>query len=207
MIKLPFVIEPRRKPILERIGSDESGYIEIERRGYLTSGEKAFVQQAVSSDEGTLRIIGLSRKVATSQSITLEEAYRSVIGVLGGSASDDPKLKAIEDEYFEEFNDVLNVLALMQSKEELITAVCMLRYRVDPDIDISSVLDLHPDIVSGLGRLYKDEESKSVERLILAEEASKQEETEGAADESAVDDQIDLDKMEKKQSRRTRESM
>ena len=45
MAPLPFVVEPRRKPIVERVGNEESGVIEIERRGYLTTGEKTFVQQ------------------------------------------------------------------------------------------------------------------------------------------------------------------
>ena len=45
MGKLPFVVQPRLKAIKERIGSEDAGYIEIERRGYLTSGEKSFVQQ------------------------------------------------------------------------------------------------------------------------------------------------------------------
>jgi hypothetical protein len=34
MAKLPFVVEPRLKPIIEEIGSEESGKIQIERRGY-----------------------------------------------------------------------------------------------------------------------------------------------------------------------------
>ena len=204
MVKLPFVIEPRRKPIMERIGSEDSGYIEIERRGYLTSGEKAFVQQAVSSDEGTIRIIGLSRKIASQNNTALESAYRDVISILGGNSSGDERLKAIEDEYFEEFSDVLNTLALMQSREQLIAAVCLLKYRVDADMDVNTVLDLHPDIVSGLGELYKEEERKSVEKLIEAEKALLEETSEES--EGSEEPEVDLDKMEKKQGRRTRQS-
>lgn len=205
MVKLPFVVEPRRKPIMERIGSQDSGYIEIERRGYLTSGEKAFVQQAVSSDEGTIRIIGLSRKIAAKQNCALEVAYRDVISILGGSGKDDSRLKEIEDEFFEEFSDVLNTLALMQSREQLIAAVCLLKYRVDPDMDVNTVLELHPDIVSGLGDLYKDEENKSVTRLIEAEKSALNSGTDQDDDTNKQDD-IDIEKMEKKRGRQTPQS-
>lgn len=197
---LPFVVAPRLKPIIEKVGSDEAGYIEIERRGYLTGGEKAFVQQAISSDDGTLRIIGLARKIASSRNLTLEEAYRKVISILGGSKDND--CLVIEEEYFEEFNDVLNVLALMQSREELITAVCMLKYRVNPDTDIQDVMDLHPDIISGIAVLYKEEERKSVSRLLESQSSESQESLES---EDSSDD-IDVNALEKKQSRRTRQN-
>ena len=47
---LPFVVQPKYEPILERVGTDESGIIEIERRKYLTVQEKAIVQGAMEGD-------------------------------------------------------------------------------------------------------------------------------------------------------------
>lgn len=192
MVKLPFVVQPKREPIIEQIGSEESGVITIERRGYLTSGEKAFVQQAISSDDGTLRIIGLARKVAKGGSI--ESGYQDVMSILGGNPTGDERLKQIEVEYFSEFTELLNSLSLMQSKEELITALCLLMYRVDPGASVDDVLELHPDIVKGLALLYKDEERKSIEAFEKTEEKS--EET------TAEEKEVTVEALEKKRSRR-----
>ena len=64
MAKLPFVVEPRLKPVLETIGSEDSGKIQVERRGYLTAGEKAFVGSSVSSNDVASVIIGIVRTIA-----------------------------------------------------------------------------------------------------------------------------------------------
>lgn len=165
MAKLPFVVQPRRQPIIEQIGSEEAGYVSIERRGYLTGGEKAFVQQAISSDEGTLKIINLARKFSGSSGRSIEEGYNDVMTILGGNPSKDPRLTALELENFSEFTELLNSLTIMQSKEEIITALCLLMYRVNIDITLDDVMVLHPDIIKGLAVLYKEEEAKSLARF------------------------------------------
>lgn len=162
---LPFIVEPRLAPIIEEIGSEESGKISCERRGYLSSGEKAFVQQAIGGDDTTLKIIGLSRKIANECSSTLEVAYGDAISIISGLGSSNSKLKELEIKYFDEFNELMNSLATVQSKEQLIQAICMIKYRIDASVEVEEVMELHPDIIEGLSKLYKDEESKSVERL------------------------------------------
>jgi hypothetical protein len=189
MVKLPFVVQPKRKPIIEKVGSEESGYIQIERRGYLTSGEKSFVQQAISSDDGTVRIINLARKINSS---SLDEGYQDVLSILSGTHKEDPRLKGIEMEYFTEFTELLNSLSLMQSKEELITALCLLMYRVNPETDVNDVLTLHPDIIKGLAKLYKDEEMKSLEAFESKESQDEESQEEASAE-----------SIEKKRSKRT----
>lgn len=193
MIKLPFVVQPKREPILEQVGSEEAGKITIERRGYLTSGEKAFVQQAISSDDGTLRIIGLARKISSKVGGSIEAGYQDVMSILGGNPGNDERLKEIEVEYFSEFTELLNSLTLMQSKEELITALCLLMYRVNPETTVDDVLTLHPDIIKGLALLYKDEERKSIEAF------EKQEEAEESSDPK---EEATVEALEKKRSRR-----
>jgi hypothetical protein len=46
-VRLPFVVAPRLEPIVETVGTDESGKIEIIRRGHLTVAEKAFISAAL----------------------------------------------------------------------------------------------------------------------------------------------------------------
>lgn len=181
---------------MEHIGSQEAGYIKIERRGYLSSGEKSFVQQAIASDDGTIRIIALARQISSDNNISLESAYQDVIKIISGSLERDERLKQIEIQYFTDFTELLNSLSMMQAKEQLITALCLLRYRVNPELDVNDVMELHPDIISGLAELYRDEEKRSIEKF---EQTTK--DTESTEQTGAVDT-VDVVAIEKKRSRR-----
>jgi len=166
MAKLPFVVEPKRKPIAAKIGSEDSGIIDVERRGYLSAGEKAFVQQVQQFDNGSTDIITLSRKVAREYHLGLNRAYALVLSVISGSSGtgeDAGIIKQIELDFADDLTNVVKGLSAAQAREELVMAACLLKYRVDPDFEISEVAELHPDIISGLAKLYREEEAKSVE--------------------------------------------
>ena len=61
---LPFVVQPRLQPIVEQVGTEESGIIEIERRGYLSVAEKAIAQQAVGGDDSVRKMYVLGGRIA-----------------------------------------------------------------------------------------------------------------------------------------------
>lgn len=172
MATLPFVVQPRLKPIIELIGSEDSGKIEIERRGYLTSGEKAFVQQVLQHDNGTSELISLARKVSRRFSLKLDQSYELVLKIISNT-SEDEQAEEIEKEFAEDIAMVIKNLASAQSKEEILTATCMIRYRIDPDFEMEDIVKIHPDIIAGLAALYKEEESKSVEKLTPGQEPVK----------------------------------
>jgi len=167
MAKLPFVVEPRRKPIIERIGNDESGIIEIERRGYLTTGEKAFFQQVQQYDGGTTEIVNISRKIARKHSLGMDKAYNLTIAIITGTKKSDDKeaslLASIEEEFAEDLTNVVKGLAASQVREDLVMATCLLRYRIDSDFDIETIGSIHPDLISGLAALYREEDRRSTE--------------------------------------------
>ena len=167
--RLPFVVQPRRQPITVRIGTEESGIMEVMRKGYLTTGEKAFMQSAIGSDETTVKIVSISRKIANDLNVPLDTAYADVVAILGGKSAVDDRLKDIEVRYMDDFSDLLTLLTGMQTKEKLIAALCMLKYRVNSDLDINDVLTLHPDLIVGLSDLYDMEERKSIEGLEVEE--------------------------------------
>lgn len=164
---LPFVVQPKRQPILEKIGTEDSGQIEVERRGYLTTGEKAFVQQVQQFDNGTTEIVTVSRQVARKFGLGMDKAYNLVLAIIAGQDAakleNEALINEIEEEFAEDLTKVVKGLATGQVREELVFASCLLRYRVNPDIDISEVSSLHPDIIAGLAALYRDEERRSVE--------------------------------------------
>lgn len=166
MINLPFVVQPRRAPITFEIGNEDSGTINIERRGYLTTGEKAFFQQVQQGDSGTSEIIGVARKIARRHSLGMDRAYNLAIAIISGSATaeaDKELVGSIEDEFADELTKVIQGLATSQVREDLVMACCMLRYRVDPNFDIESINKIHPDLISALATLYRDEDKRSTE--------------------------------------------
>lgn len=166
MATLPFVVQPRRAPLLTKIGNEESGIIEVERRGYLTAGEKAFVQQVQQSDNGTTEIVTLSRRVARKYSLGMDRAYTLVLVIIGGGEceeADRELVSEIEKEFAEELTQVVKSLAVGQVKEELIFAACLMRYRVDSSFEVSDINTIHPDIISELAILYRDEDRRALE--------------------------------------------
>jgi hypothetical protein len=183
MAKLPFVVEPRLKPIIEEIGSDESGKIKIERRGYLTSGEKAFYQQVKQSDAGTNRMISLARKVSRFSKVELSEGYDAIIRVISGNSKSDLDVK-IEEEFVDEIATVIQELTSGQTNDELLMAACLVKYRIDSNFAMDEIMKLHPDIVAGLASLYREEEAKSIERLTGDKETDKNESIEKIAKKS-----------------------
>jgi hypothetical protein len=164
MATLPFVVQPRRQPILELIGSEESGQIEVERRGYLTAGEKAFVQQVEQFDNGTTEIVTVSRRVARKYALGMDKAYNLVLAIISNAATEEEELVSqIEEEFAEELTNVVKGLSAGQVREELVMSACLLKYRVNPDFDISEISTIHPDLIGGLAALYRDEEARSIE--------------------------------------------
>ena len=134
MARLPFVVQPKRQPILEQIGSEESGLIEIERRGYLTAGEKSFVQQVQQFDNGTTEIITVSRRVAREYGLGMDKAYNLVLTIISGAAADAENaelVRKIEAEFAEDLTGVVKGLAAGQTREELVFAACLVQYRID----------------------------------------------------------------------------
>lgn len=178
MAILPFVVQPKRAPITEEIGSEDSGKIAVERRGYLTTGEKAFVQQVQQFDNGTTEIVTVSRRVARRFGLGMDRSYNLVLAIISGQGAlktdDESLLGQIEEEFAEDLTNVVKGLASGQVREEMVMAACLLRYRVDPDFEIADVASVHPDIINGLAKLYRDEEKRSVEAFEKADEKAKQ---------------------------------
>jgi len=174
MGKLPFVVAPRLQPIIERIGTQESGIIEIERRGYLTSGEKNFVQQIVQQDRGTLKLIDLARKVSRDKGYDLQRAYELIVSAITGTDKTE-EAEVIESEYSENIQEAIKEITISKSREDLVMAACLITNRIDSEFDINDIMQIHPDIVSELAQLYRDEEMKSIERLQESGDKQKEE--------------------------------
>ena len=153
---LPFVVQPRLKPIVEVVGSDLSGKIEIERKGYLTVSEKAIVQGGMDGDDGTRATITIAGKIAKAEGISINQVFEDF------SAE-------VRPDYLETHQDLLvEMLAAMSNHEnrlKLVAVTALLMTRVDPEWEPTQTSELHPDLQDAIFELYKDEEKKSIEAL------------------------------------------
>jgi hypothetical protein len=156
--KLPFVIAPRLQPVKELVGSDESGKIEIERRGYLTVAEKAFAQGAISSDDSIAMMHDLVNRIAKETKHSAEEVFADLSKVN----------KKYLDPYIEDISKASRAMVAYQEKYKLVVGTALLVSRVNPAWEVTDTMELHPDIIEGLVALYEDEERRSIEALVSA---------------------------------------
>ena len=167
MTKFPFIVGPKNEPKMEKIGSEEAGYIEIIRRGYLTVGEQSTVQQAIASDNSAQQMLGLVRRCSHQFNMDVEEAYRSVMSAMGGSSEGD-YVKEIYEKYGNELDDIATSMAASQTHQTLVKAYVMISFRVSQDVEFADLGDFHPELILALNELYDAEERKSLDRLAYA---------------------------------------
>lgn len=159
MARLPFIVEPKAKPVQFKIGNDDVGVFEIERRGYLSVAEKSFVDNFTQSS-GTIRdIVKLSNSIALAFKLAREDAYRTLMSVLSGEVSSKTE-KDIADKFQEEIAELTALMADTQAKRALAVATILLKSRVDPEWDLDDTLELEPAIIEQLAELYELEENK-----------------------------------------------
>jgi len=154
--RLPFVVSPRLEPIVEVIGSAESGQIEIERKGYLTVAEKAYSSAALAGDESVGAVRRLAFKISRATGTDVQIVLRDISA--GG-------LEDYFTAYREELDLCLGFMAQYQERRAIIAATTLLVYRVDRDWDIDDTLALHPDLRDSLHLLFEEEEQKNTEAL------------------------------------------
>jgi hypothetical protein len=149
--KLPFVVQPRRKPIIETLGNEESGQIEMKRLGYLTVAEKMYVQSTVTGDPSVGTIQRLASKISKHADVPIKD-------VLNDLTEDHEYLQP----FHAEIAEALSMMASYQEKLRLVSVAALLTMRVNEDIEIDDVLGLHPDLLEAIYALYLEEEVKSV---------------------------------------------
>jgi len=154
-VTLPFVVAPRRQPIVEVLGSEESGQIEIQRKGYLTVAEKSFMQQATSSDDTVSMLHQLAGKVARAREIQAQE----VVEILASGDFQDPMFKGYEVE----ISEIYAAMGAFEERRKVVSATCLLYFRISQDWSIEDTMEMHPDLLDALYQLFKEEDAKSTE--------------------------------------------
>lgn len=159
MGKLPFVVQPKAKPVKIKIGNEDIGVFEIERRGYLNVAEKSFVDGFTQSSETLKSIVGLATKISVGRKMSREAAYQCVVKILSGENLN--KLESeLAMEYQEQISDLTAAMTETQNRKGIAVATIMLQSRVNPEWTLDDTLELDPIIVSELLELYDQEEAK-----------------------------------------------
>lgn len=159
MARLPFIVEPKAKPIKIKIGSEEVGIFEIERRGYLSVAEKSFVESFTSSSGSLREIVKISNKISTTSKVSREQAYKSLMNVMSGVV--ESKLeKDVASKYADEIAELTALMADVQSKRMLAVSTILLQSRVDPEWTLDDTLELDEQTLEQLNNLYDQEEAK-----------------------------------------------
>ena len=153
--KLPFLVEPKRQPIMEKLGNEETGVIELPRRGYLTVAEKAFVQQGTTGDSTVLQMQRLASKVAKKAGKQMSE----VVGMMSDGDFDEEVFGGFETE----LEAVLAGMSSMQARQKMIAVTGLLLFRASDEWTIDDTVSLHPDLVDEVYMLYLEEDKRSLE--------------------------------------------
>lgn len=175
MAKLPFVVAPKIEPEMVQIGNETCGIIEIERRGYVTAGEKAFVNSQIAEDDVAAKIVSLCRKIATEFSVDMQEAYEAInslfvpgeIGNLAGK---------VQEAFAAEVAEILTSMMAGEERKKLIQAFCLIMYRIEGDFTAEDLAALDPQLVEALSDFYVQEESRSIRKIADALKSEDEEE-------------------------------
>jgi hypothetical protein len=106
----------------------------------------------------------------------MDKAYNIAVSIISGiernEKKDEELVGIIEEEFAEDLTNVVKGLAASQVREELVFAACLLKYRIDPQFEIDTISAIHPDLITGLAALYRDEDKRSVEAFKSEDEST-----------------------------------
>lgn len=171
MRHLPFVVQPKRKAELIKIGTEESGVFEIERRGYLTVTEKAAFQQVITSKDSRKAYRDTIESIAKEQKVKIEVVNDAVSNLLQGKKISDKESKML-DPYAEDLLQLIEVFKRETVHSQLVMATILLMSRVDSEWSFEDTAGLDMSIIDALSELYQAEEAKSMEALSFMAEAT-----------------------------------
>ena len=151
---LPFVVQPRLEPIMERVGTEESGIIEIKRQGYLSVAEKTMVEQATSDMSDAADLIDVVREIASAEDRTVSEIFEEL--------QDSEKASPLLEKYAAQIASASGSAQNQQRKIQIVAATALILCRIDAEWTVEQSMELHPDLLEGLHQLYQEEDARSL---------------------------------------------
>jgi len=173
MALLPFVVQPKKNTEILKVGNEEVGIFEIERKGYLTVAEKSFVESVTQGSDGISSLVRLANKIASDRKTTPEKAYIAITEAMSGNHSN--KLAAsVSKDYSNELADATSRMAESVQRRQIAAATILLQTRVNHEWTIQDTLSLDPVIVEQLTEIYDREEQRETVKIKTKGEEAKE---------------------------------
>lgn len=172
MALLPFVIQPKKNTEIVRIGDEQIGVFEIERKGYLTVAEKSFVENVTQGSDGVSSLVLLANKIATAYKTTPEKAYIAITDSMSGNTK-SKLAESILADYAEELSFATTRMAESMQRRQIAAATILLQTRISHEWNIQDTLELDPMLVQQLTDLYDREEQREAVKPATKEEEAK----------------------------------
>lgn len=160
MANLPFVVAPKIQKKKVKLGNEEVGIVEIEKRGYLSVAEKSFVDAVTQGGDGVSNIVKLANKISRSKKITVEKAYNFIIKVL----SNDITSGVCEDiaaEYSDQISEIQTQMVDSMSRKAIAATTVLVQSRINPEWSIEDTMKLQPEMLQFFLQFYDSEEQKT----------------------------------------------
>lgn len=159
MAKLPFVVAPKIQSKLVKLGDEDVGIVEIEKRGYLSVAEKSFVDSVMQNSDSISGIVRLASEIGRKRKITTEKAYILLISAIDGSGT-GAAVNAILDEYGEQLAVIQSQMAESVQRKAIAATTILIQTRINPEWDIEDTMTLQPELLAEFVRFYDTEEQK-----------------------------------------------
>lgn len=161
MKALPFLVQPKRKFEPYRLGNEEIGFLEIERRGYLSVSEKSFVDSVVQGSDGTSALLKLASRVSGRYQVPVEKAYTALLAAVGQGEQSELS-RSIQDDFSDEITEALSGLSDTAYKRSIACATILIQSRIDRDWTVEDTLTLDPVLVEEFVTFYDKEDSRDL---------------------------------------------
>jgi len=159
MAVLPFVVQPKKNVETVRLGNEEIGIIEIQRKGYLSVAEKAFVDSVMQGSDGVTQLVLLSNRISKEHKTTPEKAYLAITDVMQGSVTS--KLhETISEHYGSEVSQVTARMTESLQRRAIAATTVLIQTRIDHDWTIEDTMTLDPEFLGQFVDLYEKEERR-----------------------------------------------
>lgn len=158
MRTLPFVVKPKRVFAQVKLGREEIGVIEIEKRGYLTVSEKTFVDAVMQGADAVTSVVGLASRISSKTGHTTEECYTGIMGAIQGDLTSKFATK-IKQEYPDELGLILTQMSESVQKRAIAAATVLIRSRIDAEWSVEDTLEQDPELINAFAEFYAEEEA------------------------------------------------
>lgn len=158
MKNLPFVVKPKRNFSIVRIGREDIGIVEIEKRGYLTVSEKSFVDAVMQGADAVTAVVALATRISSKTGHTTEEAYAAIMAAIQGELSTKFAVR-IKEEYPDELGAIITQMSDSVQKRSIAAATILIRSRIDAEWTVDDTLEQDPELIAAFADFYYQEEN------------------------------------------------